>query len=164
MSLNRYEDLKRFIHFADNTSQSDDKIRKVRPLVEELHKRYNLITTEEHVSTDEQIVSFKGRSCLRQYLPKKPHKWGYKLWVLCGASDYAYDFEVYTGKGKNVVQEGEADCGASGNVVIRLARSIPTTILPALSCRYTSLNKVYFQSAQSDLTVFRSVLCSLKYR
>ena len=37
-------------------------------------------------------------------------------------------FEVYTGKGENVVQEGEADCGASGNVVIRLARSIQTGI------------------------------------
>jgi len=61
----------RFLHFADNT----DDIRKVRPLVQELRKRYNL-TTEEHVSIDEQIVPFKGRSCLRQYLPKKPHKWG----------------------------------------------------------------------------------------
>jgi len=33
-----------------------------------------------------------------QYLPKKPHKWGYKVYVLSGISGYAYDIELYAGK------------------------------------------------------------------
>jgi len=128
MTLNRYEDLKRFLHFADMSETGDDRITKIRPLVEILHERYKKVPMEEHVSVDDQIVPFKGRSCLRQYNLKKPHKWGYKLWVLCGASGYAYDLEVYTGKSDNVVMDGEVDCGASGNVVVRLARSVPMGI------------------------------------
>ena len=56
---------------------------------------------------------------------KKPHKWGYKVFVLCGVSGYAYDMEVYSGKQDNLLREGEMDCGASGNVVVRLSRCIP---------------------------------------
>ena len=105
-----------------------DKIKKIRPLVEGLRQRYGTVAMEEHLSVDEQIVPFKGRSCLRQFNPKKPHKWGYKIWVLCGANGYAFDFEVYTGKCDNVLVDEEDDCGASGNVVIRLARSIPQNL------------------------------------
>jgi len=73
-------------------------------------------------------VPFKGKSCLRQYNPKKPQKWGYKIWVLCGASGYAYDFECYTGKEDNQLNEDKEDCGASGNVVIQLSRTIPPMV------------------------------------
>ncbi|GBP28452.1 PiggyBac transposable element-derived protein 4 [Eumeta japonica] len=38
---------------------------------------------------------------IQQYLPNKPHKWGFKLYVLCSLSGYAYSFEVYSGA-KNV--------------------------------------------------------------
>jgi len=77
------------------------------------------------LSIDEQMVPFKGRSSLKQYLPKKPHKWGYTIFVLSGNSGFAYDLEVYTGKEDNVLLEGEKDCGASGNVVTRLCRVVP---------------------------------------
>ena len=46
------------------------------------------------------------------------HTWGYKVWVLCGASGFAYDFEIYSGKSDNTLLDGEEDCGASGNVVV----------------------------------------------
>jgi len=83
---------------------------------------------EENLSVDKQIVPFKGRSCLCQYNSKKPHKWGYKTWVLCGASGYAYDFECYTGRAENALIDGEEDCGASGNVVIRLSWAVPANV------------------------------------
>ena len=125
MTLNRFEDIKRFLHFSDNSVEGSDKIKKIRPLVEKLRERYKTVPKEEHLSVDEQIVPIKGRSCLRQHNPRKPHKWGYKVWVLCGASGFAYDFEIYTGKSDNTLLDGEEDCGASGNVVVRLSRSIP---------------------------------------
>jgi len=98
MTLNRFEEIKRYLHFCDNTlsANASDKLRKIRPLIDHLSQRYATAGLEEHLSIDEQIVPFKGRSCLRQYNPKKPHKWGYKIWVLCGASGYAYDLECYT--------------------------------------------------------------------
>jgi len=85
----------------------------------------NTVPKEEHLSMDEQILPFKGRSCLRQYNPQKTHKWRYKLWLHCGATGFAYDFEVYTGKSDNNLFDGEEYGGASGNVVVRMARSIP---------------------------------------
>lgn len=128
MTANRFEEIKRFLHFSDNSMQSADKLHKIRPLIEQLRTRFVSVPMEENLSVDEQIVPFKGRSCLRQYYPKKPHKWGYKIWVLCGASGYAYDFECYTGRSDNTLLEGEEDCGASGNVVIRLSRAIPANV------------------------------------
>jgi hypothetical protein len=128
MTLNRFEEIKRCLHFSDNSLPASDKLRKIRPLLESLRQRYLTVPMEEHLSVDEQIVPFKGRSCLRQYIPKKPHKWGYKIWVLCGATGYAYDFECYTGRSDNILLESEEECGASGNVVVRLSRSLPVNV------------------------------------
>ena len=129
MTLNRFEEIKSSLHFSDNTSQTTDKLTKIRPLLKTLRERYETAASlEEHLSVDDQTVPFKGKSCLRHYNPKKPHKWGYKIWVLCEASGYAYDFECYTGKDDNKLNEDEEDCGASGNVVIRLSRTIPPMV------------------------------------
>ncbi|KAJ8926649.1 hypothetical protein NQ314_020951 [Rhamnusium bicolor] len=49
------------------------------------------------------------------------------MFVLSGSTDIAYDFEFYTGQ-ENKVITGEVDCGASLNVVVRLARSIPKNV------------------------------------
>lgn len=53
----------------------------------------------------------------------KPHKWGYKVYVLSGVSGYPYNTEIETGE-ENVVLDNEPDLGASSNVVMRLARMI----------------------------------------
>lgn len=51
---------------------------------------------------DEAMVAFKGRSSLKQYMPLKPVKRGYKVWCLADAqTGYVYNFEVYTGKTAN---------------------------------------------------------------
>ena len=75
MTLNRFEDIKSFLHFSDNSIEGSDKIKKIRPLVEKLRERYKTVPKEEHLSVDEQIVPIKGQSCLRQHNPRKPHKW-----------------------------------------------------------------------------------------
>ena len=41
----------------------------------------------------------KGRSSMKQCLPKKPVKRGFKVWVQADAvTGYICEFEVYTGK------------------------------------------------------------------
>ena len=48
------------------------------------------------------MVKFQGRSSLKQYLPNKPVKRGFKVWVLGDSRNgYFTDFEVYTGKKGN---------------------------------------------------------------
>ena len=62
---------------------------------------------------------------MKQYIPKKPHKWGYKFFLLCDSSGVVYDFIIYTGKINPVDKPGVPDLGASSNSVLHLAQSIP---------------------------------------
>ena len=51
-----------------------------------------------NVSIDEQMLETKARISFLQYLPKKPKKWGVKLWVLADSlNGYVPAFEIYTG-------------------------------------------------------------------
>lgn len=66
------------------------------------------------IPMDEQIIPFKG------YNPKKPKRWGYKIFVLSENRGMVYNFEVYTGQ--------ISPCWPtrhSGNIVLSLSRLIP---------------------------------------
>ncbi|XP_061379615.1 piggyBac transposable element-derived protein 1-like [Danaus plexippus] len=66
---------------------------------------------------------------IKQYMPNKPHKWGFKLYLICSLQGYAHRFEVYSGGGsKNNILPGEPDLGESGNTVIRIARMVPRNV------------------------------------
>ncbi len=73
---------------------------------------------------DEQVISFKGSSSLKQYNQQKPTKRGYKLFYLAEASGIVYDFEVYAA----LIEQPQhlPDIGQSGNVVLQLADLIPS--------------------------------------
>ena len=157
MTYNNFAKLKRYLHFANNTDDGSaaDRLRKMRPFVDMLRSRFLCIPLEEHLSIDEQIVPFKGHHGLKQYMPKKPHKWGYKVFVLSGVSGFAYDIEIYSGKQDNVQYEGEADCGASGNVVTRLSRCIDSHV------NYKLYFDNYFNSPDLQLSLARRGILSL---
>ena len=56
---------------------------KVRPFLNLLLNKYrNAYTPSQNLSIDESMISLKGRLSLLQFLPKKPHKWVMKVWVL----------------------------------------------------------------------------------
>ncbi|KAK2701959.1 hypothetical protein QYM36_019414 [Artemia franciscana] len=127
MSRDRFEQIKKYLHFNDNLTQKPrgdpghDKIHKVRPLIEMIRDNFMKIPPEDHQAVDEQIVPTKQRISLKQYNPKKPHKWGYKFTSRAGESGFVYDFEMYTGKGSVDV----SDLGVGADFVLRLARGIP---------------------------------------
>lgn len=102
-----------------------DRLFKIRPLLDMLNSSFGKVPLEAQLSIDEQICSTKARHHLKQYLPDKPHKWGYKLFVMSGVSGFAHKFEVYSGQ-ENIVADDEPDLGASANVVVRLSRSVPS--------------------------------------
>ncbi|XP_063216905.1 piggyBac transposable element-derived protein 3-like isoform X2 [Bacillus rossius redtenbacheri] len=129
MSRNRWEEFKSNLHFNDNsqcpsvTDPNRDHLFKTRPLIDSLQDRFKQIPIEEQMlCIDEQIVPFKGKSYLKQYNPNKPHKWGYKIFVLCNSKGLVHNFEVYTGC--ITPAEDMPDVGKSSNVVLRLIQHI----------------------------------------
>ena len=59
------------------------------------------------VSIDEAMVPLKGRCSMKQYLPMKPVKRGFKVWVLAdGKTGYISMLNFYTGKSSGVAEPG----------------------------------------------------------
>lgn len=132
MPVNKFEKIRQFLHLNNNQTfiprdqPGHDSLFKIRPLIDHLNKKFSTVAMEEHLSIDEQMCSTKVRHYMKQYMPMKPHKWGFKLFVLSGVSGFAYEFEIYTDQEKfEQLNEGEPNFGATSNIVLRLARIIP---------------------------------------
>ena len=69
-----------------------------------LQQRFRALYIPEcNVSLDEGLVPFKGRLSMKVYNPKKPPKYGVKLYILCEAqTGYALDFITYAGIGSTL--------------------------------------------------------------
>lgn len=135
MSINHFEKIRANLHFNDNEKQITDpscagydSLYKIRPVINSLSKQFISIPMEENLSVDEQICASKARHYMKTYNPQKPHKWGYRFYVLCGVSGFAYKFEMYSGKNINVQFNDEPNLGLSSNIVVRLCRDIPKNL------------------------------------
>ena len=52
------------------------------------------------------MVKYKGRSSKKQYIPQKPVKQGFKIWMLAdSATGYVLKFTVYEGKMGNSIEK-----------------------------------------------------------
>ncbi len=106
MSSRRFELILRFLHLNDSSRQPQrgdpdfDKLYKIQPFMKLLIQNFkNNYIPYQHLSIDESMISYKGRLSFIQYLPKKPHKWGMKAWVLADSCNgYTWGWKVYTGK------------------------------------------------------------------
>ena len=137
----RFMAIWRFMHFTDNTAQPQssasaassasapspdstrpvDRLWKVRPVISAVVAacRANYRPHREQ-AIDEAMVAFKGRSSMKQYLPMKPVKRGFKVWVRADSHNgYVCEFECYTGKKGNTTE-----VGLGGSVVTRLTRDL----------------------------------------
>ncbi|MGH0142404.1 UNVERIFIED_CONTAM: hypothetical protein FKN15_076157 [Acipenser sinensis] len=123
MGRHRWETIKHFLHFANN---GHDRLFKVRPLLTSLLKSFKATPMDEMLCVDEQSVPFKGKSAMKQYNPKNPKRWGYKVFVLSDSNGILYNFDIYAGSISPV--DGMPDIGASGNVVLQLASIIPDNL------------------------------------
>lgn len=155
MTINRFEAIKSALHFNDNTTipqPCTDKLFKIRPFLDKFNDKIKSVVPGEKLSIDEQVIPFKGRSSLRTYNPKKPHKWGYKIYVLSGIDGVVHNFQFYTGTIKPI--DGEPDLKASGNIILHLLQPIPRGVW----------HKVYFDnwftSVELQATLYnRQIAC-----
>ena len=122
ITRDRFFEIHRYLHFVDNSSLSVygsptyDKLGRIRPVIDHLNERFlSMYNPHRDISIDEAMIKFKGRSSMKQYMPKKPIKRGFKVWVRGDAiNGYVSELEVYAGKttekgekglGKNVVEK-----------------------------------------------------------
>lgn len=55
-----WEEIKRYLHFTDNTAPNNDKLFKIRALIDSLLPKFQALPQEQMLSIDEQMVPFKG--------------------------------------------------------------------------------------------------------
>ena len=114
MGRNRYQILNSFLHFNNNENRKErgqdgyDPLFKIRPLLDFTAPIYRQVYGPgQALSIDESMVAFKGRSFFKQYMPKKPTKWGLKAFMLADSRSYfCLKFIIYTGKKTFIIEEG----------------------------------------------------------
>ena len=127
ISRGRFEEITRYLHFVDSdTLLSRDhpqfsRLQRVDPIIDHLKHRFQSVYYPHcEVSIDEAMIPFKGRSSMKQYLPLKPVKRGFKVWVIADATNgYTYDLNVYTG-----ATAGGREMALGEKVVLKLSNSI----------------------------------------
>ena len=129
MTRQRFMKLVGNLHVNDNNKAvprgdpAYDRLHKIRPLLTKMDANFHKqAVSSSSQSIDEAMIRFKGRSSFRQYMPMKPIKRGYKVWVRADAhTGYIYQFQIYTGK-----NDGDG-AGLASRVVIHLTNSLKYT-------------------------------------
>jgi len=87
-----------------------DPLYKVRPVLDMCQQTFlDQYIPGREMSIDEAMVKYKGRVFFRQYMPKKPIKWGMKVWMIAEPkTDYVSNFTVYLGKCSSSENAGQA--------------------------------------------------------
>ena len=127
ITRDRFFEIHKYLHFSDNQrlaqygSPSHDKLGKVRPVIDYLNNRFiTMYDPHCEMAIDEAMIKFKGHSSLKQYMPKKPIKRGFKVWVRGDSiNGYVSELEVYAGK---VTEKGEKGLGR--HVVEKLCNTL----------------------------------------
>ena len=112
-AVNEYMQIHRYLHCCNNNdynplADDHDKLFKVPYIIDKLSSYFK----EAHVpgmniSVDKQMIGTKCRVSFIQYMPKKPKKFGIKLWALADSEKgYCSHFQVYTGRVENAPEEG----------------------------------------------------------
>ena len=60
-----------------------------------VHQFKNVYMSTQHISIDEELLLWKGRLSLKQYIPSKHSSFGLKLFSLCEDSGYLWNSFVY---------------------------------------------------------------------
>lgn len=123
MSRDRFFRISKYLHLADASKQKKrgedgyDALYKVRPLIDKTSETFaKYYSPKRELAIDEMMVGTRCRVHFLQYIPKKPTKWGIKIFVNSeSCSGYVLTYEVYTG-----AQADSTGCGHTHSVVMKL--------------------------------------------
>jgi hypothetical protein len=144
ISLNRFEDLKRYMHISDptpsnappNKDDSDDEIpekstewwHKLEPIASEFRDLCSKHWIPGiNLSIDEMMIRCFGRSKHTFKAPNKPIKEGYKMFALCEAG-YTYYF-MWSSKSNSYGELNKLpDLSPTESMVYQLAQKLPKDV------------------------------------
>lgn len=154
MPVDRFKALLRCLHLNDNTTAVPrnqpgyDRLHKIRPMIDCLRETWRTIYhPPKEQSIDEAMVGFKGRNSMKQYMPMKPTKRGYKVWCRCSPNGMMNDCEIYQG---SIAQERENNLSTA--VVLGLAKYI-----------YDKGHHLYFDNYFSSMVLAEQLLAHGTY-
>ena len=112
MSRDRFLQILRYLHFADNTqapradSADYNKLYKLQPFLDLLIPKFQQVyKPNRQLAIDETLIKFKGKVHFRQFIPIKPGRFGIKAFTLAeSSSGYLLNSKIYTGKEGHGVQ------------------------------------------------------------
>ena len=118
MSTSEFEECKKYLHLSDNKNlDMADRFVKVHSLFNSINQQYLLnYQLTQHISVDESVMPYLERHVAKQFIHKKPMKFGYKLWVMATPLGHCIQFRPYAGK-CTILQE-YADIGFELNALV----------------------------------------------
>ena len=99
MSRDHFELIFWMLHASNSTVSPPKRIDKIRTFLEMMVAKFqdNYVPRRSLV-VDETMLRFRGRFSGKQYMPKKPVKWGIKAFSLADSSNgYLFNILLYTG-------------------------------------------------------------------
>ena len=90
MPSKRFQILNKYFHISDPRQENPtDKLTKIRPLISKLENAFqDVYVPGKNISIDEGLIKFNGRLSFKQYMLKKPNKFGIKIWMLADSETY----------------------------------------------------------------------------
>ena len=117
ISRNRFNEIFRYLHLADNASITNDRYYKVRSLFEILNTNFKQFDFFTNYSIDESIIPYYGKHGTKQFIRGKPIRFGFKLWSIASSDGYLVHAEPYCGSDTDLPVTG---LGQGSDVVLGL--------------------------------------------
>lgn len=128
MSRSRFQIISRYLTFDDVNERTTtmSKFHKMQYIFSEFQRKISTaFEPHTHVCVDETLYAFRGNCSFRQYMQKKPAKYGIKYFCMCDVTtSYLCNVQVYLGKDTNQPQRNK---NIGMNVVLKLAEPIEKT-------------------------------------
>ena len=99
MSRDRFELIFWMLHASNSTVSPPKRINKIRTFLEMMVPKFqDNYVPRRSLAVDETMLRFRGQFSGKQYMPKKPVKWGIKAFSLADSSNgYLFNILLYTG-------------------------------------------------------------------
>lgn len=91
------------LHICQTDPENRERGDKIQPLVDDLVTNFQYyFVPYQNIAADESMIGYKGRVIFRQYIPKKPIKWGILARTLADSvTGYMCNINIYYGKTAN---------------------------------------------------------------